>query len=74
MAKGKPQQTGMTAEINSIPTCAIYTNVQYKEEAYLDSIVWCRSTVEHFDPKLYTCKKFSTNKRCKYIVTIYKMS
>jgi hypothetical protein len=23
MAKGKPQQTGMTAEINSIPTCAI---------------------------------------------------
>jgi hypothetical protein len=39
MAKGKPQQTGMTAEINSIPTCAIYTNVQYKEEAYLDSIV-----------------------------------
>jgi hypothetical protein len=23
MAKGKPQQTGMTAKINSIPTCAI---------------------------------------------------
>jgi hypothetical protein len=23
MAKGKPQQTGMTAEINSITTCAI---------------------------------------------------
>ena len=23
MAKGKPQQIGMTAEINSIPTCAI---------------------------------------------------
>ena len=36
MAKGKPQQTGMTAEINSIPTYAIYTNLQYKEEAYLD--------------------------------------
>ena len=35
MAKGKPQQTGMTAEINSIPTYAIQTNVQYKEEAYL---------------------------------------
>jgi hypothetical protein len=24
MDKGKPQQTGMTAEINSIPTYAIY--------------------------------------------------
>jgi hypothetical protein len=36
MAKGKSQQTDMTAEINSIPTYAIYTNVQYKEEAYLD--------------------------------------
>jgi hypothetical protein len=23
MAKGKPQQTGMTAKINLIPTCAI---------------------------------------------------
>jgi hypothetical protein len=39
MAKGKPQQTGMTAEINSIPTCAIKTNVQYEEETYLDPIV-----------------------------------
>jgi hypothetical protein len=36
MAKGKPQQTGMTAEINSIPTYAIQTNVQDKKEAYLD--------------------------------------
>jgi hypothetical protein len=36
MAKGKPQQIGMTAEINSIPTYAIRTNVQYKKEAYLD--------------------------------------
>jgi hypothetical protein len=27
MAKGKPQQTGMTVEINSIPTYAIQTNV-----------------------------------------------
>jgi hypothetical protein len=36
MAKGKPQQTGMTAKINSIPTYAIKTNVQYKKEAYLD--------------------------------------
>ena len=36
MTKGKPQQTGMTAEINSIPTYAIQTNVQYKKEAYLN--------------------------------------
>ena len=36
MAKGKPQQTSMTVEINTIPTYAIQTNVQYKEEAYLD--------------------------------------
>jgi hypothetical protein len=36
MAKGKPQQTGMTGEINSNPLYAIYTNVQDKKEAYLD--------------------------------------
>ena len=36
MAKGKPQQTGMTAEINSIPTYAIQTNVKDKKETYLD--------------------------------------
>ena len=36
MAKGKPQQTGMIAEISSIPTYAIQNNVQYKKEAYLD--------------------------------------
>jgi hypothetical protein len=36
MAKGKPQQTGMTAKIYSIPTYAIQTNVQDKKEAYLD--------------------------------------
>ena len=74
MAKGKTQKIGMTAEINSIPTCAIQTNVQYEEEAYLNPIVWFHSTVEHFDPKLYTWKKFSTKKWCKYIVIVYKMS
>jgi len=36
MAKGKPQQIGMTIEIDSIPTYAIQTNVQDKKEAYLD--------------------------------------
>ena len=36
MAKGKPQQTDMTAEIDSIPTYAIQTNVQDKKEAYLN--------------------------------------
>jgi hypothetical protein len=36
MAKGKPQQIGMTAEIDSIPTYVIQTNVQDKKEAYLD--------------------------------------
>ena len=36
MEKRKPQQTGMTAEINSIPTYATYTNMQYRKEAYLD--------------------------------------
>jgi hypothetical protein len=36
MAKGKPQQTGMTAKIYSIPTYAIQINVQDKKEAYLD--------------------------------------
>jgi hypothetical protein len=33
MAKGKPQQTGMTVEINSIP---FDDNMQDKKEAYLD--------------------------------------
>ena len=39
MAKGKPQQTGMIAETDSIPTYAIQTNAQDKKEAYLDPIV-----------------------------------
>jgi hypothetical protein len=33
MAKGKPQQIGMSIEINSIPTYAIYANVRYQKEA-----------------------------------------
>jgi hypothetical protein len=36
MSKGKPQETGMTVEIDSIPTYAIQTNVQDKKEAYPD--------------------------------------
>ena len=36
MAKGKPKKTDATIEINSIPTYAIQTNAQYKEEAYLN--------------------------------------
>jgi hypothetical protein len=36
IAKGKPQRTGMIAQINSIPTYAIQTNVQDNKEAYLD--------------------------------------
>jgi hypothetical protein len=36
MAKGKPQQTAVTTKISSIPKYSIYTNVQYKKEAYLN--------------------------------------
>jgi hypothetical protein len=36
MAKGKPQETAMTAKNNSISLYSIQTNVLYKKEAYLD--------------------------------------
>jgi hypothetical protein len=38
-----------------------------KEKKYFNPY---KEDIEHFDPKLCTCNKFSTNKKSKYIVII----
>jgi hypothetical protein len=54
----------MTAEINSIPTtCYINQCASKIRKRPTSSRCSMMSTVEHFDPKLYTCNKFSTNKQ-----------
>jgi hypothetical protein len=70
MAKGKPQQIGMSTEINSIPTYAIYANVRYQKEAYLDPTFDKVPPLSSLTQIFYTCKKFSTNKKNKHIVMI----
>jgi len=56
----------MTVEMNSIPkTCYINQCAREIRKRPTSSICLMMSTVEHFDPKLYTCNKFSTNKKKK---------
>jgi hypothetical protein len=65
----------MTAEIKSIP------NISYVNQIAIEVIKRATSskrlmmsTIEHFDTKVYTCNKFSTNDQSKHMVIISNVS
>jgi hypothetical protein len=56
----------MTAKMKSIPTtCYINQCASKIIKRPTSSRCLMMSTVEHFEPKLYTCNKFSTNNQKK---------